>query len=195
MWPSKGAQTSFSGLPRDPEGDEGMVVGMGHRDFRKLLCHRDTVFGCTVLVLGVVLLVHIHLQPWSAIHHQGLVGPSTFPNIITILILALGFASLYGTYSDYRQSRLQAYHDRIVSGESVTIVLAGVAFAFLINELGFLGASVIFLSFLFWYWGERSWIAIIAVSIIATVLTYLSAVYLLSIDLPPGVLWSHVALF
>ena len=146
----------------------------------------DAVIGLTLIIFGVVVLLHTRGFPTL---EEGYPGPSLFPNVLAILFIIAGIVlSLQGV----RKGKPLIEMDRQVFGGRLLVnilsVLAVILFyIFLSDTLGFLALSFILLFLMMkWLKATSLWSLVMAGGV--TLGIYLLFAKVLLVPLPWG-LW------
>jgi len=148
----------------------------------------DAVFGAIFLLLAAVVLVHV--QRFPAIPGQQ-VGPALFPGLIAA---GLGVCGLLLIASGLRHRTSQPWFvaepwtrsSRHVIG-FLAIIVATVAYIYLVDVLGFLVVGVLLLFALFLLFGVRPALAAI-VAVVSTLVIWYAFYKVLRVPLPWGFL-------
>jgi putative tricarboxylic transport membrane protein len=154
------------------------------------LRHVDRWFGLALLLLAIVW-TWIVVTTLPSAEVEGEAGPRGFP---LLLGLALGALGLYLSISGFL-GRAEGGGDEVrvapVTGREARIVgltfVLLVAYAFLLDKIGFLVATPLMLVAALWLLvGEHSWVKILLITVGLTLGTYLVFGVLLQTKLPEG---------
>lgn len=155
--------------------------------------YRDVWFGIITMGLAVALRLGIDAQPWAQRQFEGLVGPATLPRLLATCIFTLGLISFLIASFRYRTNLLKKEDDKMFPSEFFIIMIFGAMFPIILQYLGFLVASFLFIAGLSIYWRERRPVVVLAMALAVTAVTYAGSVYLLDIEFPTGKVWQLVS--
>ena len=115
-------------------------------------------------------------------------GPGLFPLLLGIVLCLIGLPGFISslkyimTGDRIKEVKSIEYTDNLKKIGTVIFFLLG--YALLLNILGFLIASFLFMVGLFWIGNPRRWLLVFGSSLISTILTYLVFVVLLQMPFP-----------
>ena len=146
----------------------------------------DIVGGILGVLIGLFALWEGSKMPTDVVMK---IGPSYFPNILASLLIVFSAALLAGALRGRSKGRVEPLRlsDPGVRRGLITLA-AGASFCALLDTLGFLITSEIFLIFMIWMLGKRSALALIAAPPLITFAAWLLFEKVLYLSLPPGVL-------
>lgn len=155
--------------------------------------HPNVMIGGGLLVFcGVVyLMIPMEIQELRRYDASMGLSPSVFPKL-SLFLIALFSALL--TFSGLRSKEAIAREDgkAVRMGSRTRVVTTLVilaAYVYLISILGYLVATPLALGLLMWYFGERRWLLILSVAILATTGISFFFRYVMYIILPEGILF------
>lgn len=151
----------------------------------------DTISGLFLIVLALVFGVAAQLLP-STIAKE-FAGPSFMPTLLSIALAICGAGIVFQARSLSPTNRMPGWLAADRAGAVRIVVVAGAtaAYNFLLEPLGYLIVTYVFLTFLLWYL-KVSWRINIAISLIATIGTYALFVIWLKVVLPMGLLEFYI---
>jgi len=151
----------------------------------------DTISG--LLLIGLALVFGVAAQLLPSTIAKEFAGPSFMPTLLSIALAICGAGIVFQARSLSSENRMPGWSVTDRAGAIRIAVVAGAtaAYNFLLEPLGYLIVTFVFLSFLFWYL-KVSWRINIAISLIATVGTYTLFVIWLKVVLPMGLLEFYV---
>ncbi len=135
-----------------------------------------------LLFLAVVLLYGWGGTQLTAALQGDVIGPAFFPRILTALGLVLGVLL-------FVQGRPREAQDEPASGSDITALVPAamlLAYALVLEWLGFPVATVLFLISAFRYLGHPSWIGAAAYAVVITAAVFALFQYALDLKLPLG---------
>ncbi|MCL5807890.1 MAG: tripartite tricarboxylate transporter TctB family protein [Deltaproteobacteria bacterium] len=147
----------------------------------------DTISGLFLIVLALVFGVAAQLLPGTIA--KEFAGPSFMPTLLSIALAICGAGIVFQARSLPPANRMPGWFASDRAGAIRIAVVAGATafYNFLLEPLGYLIVTFIFLTFLLWYL-KVSWHINIAISLIATIGTYALFVIWLKVVLPMGLL-------
>lgn len=155
--------------------------------------HPNVMIGGGLLVFcGVVyLIIPMEIQELMRYDASTGLSPSVFPKLSLFLIaLFSALLILWGLRSKEAIAREDGETLKMGSGTRVVITLIILAaYIYLISILGYLVATPLALGLLMWYFGERRWLVILSVAILATTGISVFFRHVMYIILPEGILF------
>ena len=156
---------------------------------------KDLIFAFVVIALGiaVVLITHSFEEPLIV----DAVGPRAFPyGLGLILILGGGIVfaqrlrnmNASGAYQVPSEGNDDDEGHPASGIRGMTMIALAFGYAAVLDPVGFLVATPVFLVIAFLLMAERNWLTILASAIGYTAVTYVVFGHLLNIRLPPGLL-------
>ncbi|MDR1934495.1 MAG: tripartite tricarboxylate transporter TctB family protein [Candidatus Accumulibacter sp.] len=146
----------------------------------------DIVGGVVGMLIGLLALWEGSKMPTDVVMK---IGPSYFPNMLAALLIVFSAALLINALRGLSKGKVEAFR---LSDQGVRrgLVTLGAAFVFcvLLDPLGFLLTSEIFLVFMIWMLGKRGALALLVAPPVVTVATWLLFEKVLYLSLPAGVL-------
>jgi hypothetical protein len=144
----------------------------------------ERILGVVFFLLGLLLLFVI--IPWQ-IKDVGadFPTPRSFPNIIAGCMSVLGVFLFLSGYRKIGKPDLKLYTLSRKEARLVSITL-GLLILYVLS-LGFLPyipSTVVVLGLLVWFYGQKSWIKLVATAVCVPVAIYFSFSYLLQLRLP-----------
>lgn len=136
------------------------------------------------LFFGLFIIRESHvLQYWSELGP----GPGLLPLLLGIAMSVLAFISMIEILMKRGQNE-EAFFSEDGSFKKVGLVMiAYTALTALVNKLGFLLATALFMAFIIGIAERRSWISILTITIFAVAGFYCVFVVLLNVPLPRGI--------
>jgi putative tricarboxylic transport membrane protein len=146
----------------------------------------DIVGGSAGALIGLFALWEGAKMPTDVVMK---IGPSYFPNILATLLIVFSAALLAGALRGRSKGRVEPLRlsDPGVVRGLITLA-AGFLFCALLDTLGFLITSEIFLVFMIWMLGKRKALPLIVAPPVITLAAWLLFEKVLYLSLPPGVL-------
>jgi len=155
--------------------------------------HPNVIIGGGLLVFcGVVyLIIPVEIQELMRYDASTGLSPSVFPKLSVFLIgLFSALLVFSGLRSEDATARGNGEALKIGSRTRVvTTLIILAAYIYLISILGYLVATPLALGLLMWYFGERRWLLILALAILATMGISVFFRYVMYIILPEGILF------
>jgi putative tricarboxylic transport membrane protein len=147
----------------------------------------DTISGLFLIAVALVTGIAAKLLPTTI--SDEFAGPSFMPILISIALALCGAGILLKGRSLPRSQRMPGWSATDRAGAIRIAVVAGATAAYnlLLEPLGYLIVTFVFLVFLLWYL-KVSWFLNLLISIIATVSTYALFVIWLKVVLPMGLI-------
>jgi len=152
----------------------------------------DFVLGCASLILGIAIYVlipfQVNIEPIPGASQYVIFTPAALPRACAIAFVSIGLVQIYfgsapGFWSRMRVA-LKNASDRL---PSLLIILALLpTYPFLLTQVGYFAATVVFLAILTVYGGERRPVTIVLFSTLMPLAIYGLFSYLMSIPLPEG---------
>ncbi len=123
------------------------------------------------------------MGPWNA------PGPGFFPVLIGSILCLLAVAFLIqSTYGQERVPKKVTFWKEKTSWKKVTYsLLALIFYLFVLNDLGFITTTFLFLFFVFRFVGKKRWPSSFLVAILASAITFLVFKTALEVPLPKGI--------
>lgn len=146
----------------------------------------ETVGGALFAALGVFMLVESLKSPYML---EGIPGPSFLPRWIAIGLVATG-AIIASKAALSRFRRPEAFEWPSSQGwKRVGLIAGALAASFVVlDKLGFLVTTTIFIFVVIYGLGVRSWRTLAIVPLLAAIVLYVVFAVALSVPLPKGVL-------
>ena len=152
--------------------------------------HPDVVVGGVLLVFCVVVYLIIPIEIQELMRYDASMGlsPAVFPKLSVFLIA--GFSAVL-IFSALRPKDVAPREDRRALGMGsrarvITTFIIILAYVYLIGIVGYLVITPLALIILMWYFGERRWLLILSVAILATTGLFCFFRYIMYIILPEG---------
>ncbi len=144
---------------------------------------RDKITG--VVLLGVAAIILAGARRLPTIQKGTGFGPGTFPLVIGIGLALLATLLLLRSFRSKSDRDLDGpkKHTTTQAGP-IAVLLAMAGYIGLINLLGFLASSVIFVFVVTRIFREKNYVTSILYAVVFTALVYVCFTYLLSTDLP-----------
>ena len=144
-------------------------------------------------ILGIFfssLLILMGLSFCNSSLHMGIgsarnPGPGFLPFIAGVLLIILSLAVVFEERRQGDKGPLWKGRKSVVA---LSVLLSLIAYALLLDILGFLLDTLLIFGFLFASSGKHSWKVVLGASLITTVLAFLLFGYVLKIPLPGGLL-------
>jgi putative tricarboxylic transport membrane protein len=146
----------------------------------------DIVGGIVGVLIGLFALWEGSKMPSDIVMK---IGPSYFPSILATLLIVFSAILVINALRGCSKGTVEPFRlsDQGVRRGLVTLAAAFV-FCAVLDPLGFLLTSVIFLVFMIWFLGKRGAVALIVAPLVVTVATWLLFEKVLYLSLPAGVL-------
>jgi putative tricarboxylic transport membrane protein len=156
---------------------------------------KDVLVALFVIALGVAVILVTMSFPEPLIHDT--VGPRAFPYGIGIIFI---FGGSFVAFQRLRRMNVAGGYRVPSEGtddepghpasglRGMAMIALAFAYAAVLNPLGFVVATPIFLIAAFLLLRERRWISILASAVLYTAITYLVFGRVLNVRLPPGLL-------
>ncbi len=153
----------------------------------------EIIFGSVVVLISLVFLGNIATDV-GFLTSSGEVGPGTWPAILLILILLLGVCNLIIQIRKYRaesgrasQAAVQKINIMFLLKNKMLIgIVTFFAYVFLLDKIGFLFSTPLFLAAYTTLLGQKKWIVRILVALVTTVALYIVFSSMLMVPLPRG---------
>jgi putative tricarboxylic transport membrane protein len=147
----------------------------------------DTISG--LFLIAVALVVGAAAQRLPTTIAAEFAGPSFMPTLLSIALGICGAGIVFQARSLPPTNRMPGWFEADRAGAFRIAVVAGATAAYnlLLEPLGYLIVTFVFLVFLLWYL-KVSWLLNIIISLIATASTYALFVIWLKVVLPMGLL-------
>lgn len=144
----------------------------------------ETAAGGIVLAAGMALLVGALGFPFLL---QGIPGPGFLPLIIALGIICTGIALVVAAV--WRPSHAETAWPPLSGWVRVGFMLAALAMSFLLlDALGFLVVTALFMTVMVFCLGERSWLTLATVPVLSAMALYMVFAVWLRVPLPKGIL-------
>lgn len=117
---------------------------------------------------------------------MGFFSPRVFPKFIVIIIAGLSITFGVGAFKNRTEDRYNSRENILAFGHAGVVLLAGFAYIFLLDWLGYIISTPLVLVFLLWFFGGRSWIKIMLGTILTTIILYIFFGKVLNVMLPTG---------
>lgn len=141
------------------------------------------------VVIGIAVMAVSYRMSLGSLHTP---GPGLMPFLLGSLLLAVSLPILAGSLVHFRKAAPLPGEKEIWKGvefKNVLIILVSlVAYALLLEGLGFLLTTFIFLFILFATFDSRKWLLALGASLLTVLFTYILFVVALRVELPPGLL-------
>lgn len=142
--------------------------------------------GAVVLAVGIALLVAASRFPFSL---QGVPGPGFLPLFVAFGIVGSGLVLLVSAWRGGSQRAKPIQWAPPAGWARVGLMLAAMAVSFLLLEaLGFVVVTVLFMAVMVFCLGERSWKIFATVPLLSAIGLYLVFATWLRVPLPKGIL-------
>lgn len=147
----------------------------------------EAAAGAVVLAIGIALLVAASRFSFLT---QGIPGPGFLPLLISVGIVASGVVLIASAFKrDQAPERKPILWPPFAGWLRVGGMLAAMAASFLLLEtLGFLLVTVIFMAALVYGLGERSWRILATVPLLSAIALYVVFAVWLRVPLPKGII-------
>ncbi len=121
------------------------------------------------------------------------IGPSFFPNILGGLLIVFSAILVVNALRGRSKGKVEPYRlsDKGVQRGLITLV-AGIIFCAVLDPLGFIPTSIIFLTFMMLVMGKRSPLLIVLTPPLVTLAVWLVFEKVLSLSMPAGVLADYL---
>lgn len=145
----------------------------------------ETAAGAVVLGFGVALLGGALEFPFML---QGIPGPGFLPLLISIGIVASGVVLTARGAMSARAAEAAITWPSFTGWARVALMLGTLAISFLLLEsLGFLVVTTVFMAVMIFCLGERSWVKLVVIPVLAAIGLYLVFATWLRVPLPKGI--------
>jgi len=146
----------------------------------------NTVFA----VLGLLLCAYVWISsaefPTDAIMK---IGPDFFPRVMATAMGVASTALLVQTYVVGAKGEAQAISFRDAGiRRAIIIFISGIVYAFLMEPLGFIISTILFMMFMMYMLEFRAYAKMLGVSLLTVALVIFAFQIMLQIQLPAGVL-------
>jgi len=146
----------------------------------------ETAAGVLVLAVGVALLVGAARFPFLL---EGIPGPGFLPLLISFGIIGAGLVLIVGGYRGERPEAKATPWPAPSGWLRVGIMLAAMAASFLLLELlGFVVVTALFMGVMVYCLGERSWRIFATVPLLSAIGLYVIFAVWLRVPLPKGII-------
>jgi putative tricarboxylic transport membrane protein len=147
----------------------------------------DTISGLVLIALALVAGVAGQFLPTTIA--KEFAGPSFMPTLVSMALGICGAGIVFRARSLPQTQRMPGWSetDRAGAIRIAVVAVATAAYNLLLEPLGYLIVTFVFLVFLLWYL-KVSWRVNLPISLIATIGTYVLFVIWLKVVLPMGLL-------
>lgn len=146
----------------------------------------EAVAGAVVLAIGITFLVAASRFSFLL---QGIPGPGFLPLLISLGIVASGLALIVSAFRHDRQQANPIPWPPLSGWLRVGGMLAAMVVSFLLLEtLGFVLVTILFMAALVYGLGERSWPILTTVPVLSAVGLYMVFAVWLRVPLPKGII-------
>jgi putative tricarboxylic transport membrane protein len=146
----------------------------------------ETAAGVLVLAVGASLLVAASRFPFLL---QGIPGPGFLPLLISFGIIGAGLVLIVAAYRGGRPEAKAIPWPPPSGWARVGLMLAAMTASFLLLEaLGFVVVTVLFMAVMVYCLGERSWRILATVPLLSAIGLYLVFAVWLRVPLPKGII-------
>ncbi len=144
------------------------------------------IFSSIMILLGIyVISVASQFPPGT----NGVLGPGFFPILLGILLIALSILQLVTSRKEPREENTSSSADPQATRRVIISCLVVIAYMILINIVGFLVATPIFLFTIMWFFSVRKKSILFTTSLVTTGLLYFIFLQFLSVSLPTGMFY------
>jgi putative tricarboxylic transport membrane protein len=144
----------------------------------------ETAAGGVVLAVGLSFLIGALSFPFLL---QGIPGPGFLPLLVSFGIIGAGVVIVFGAVRD--RARAAVKWPPISGWLRVVLMLAAMAASFLLLEaLGFVIVTALFMAVMVYCLGERSWRILVTVPVLSAVGLYIVFAVWLRVPLPKGII-------
>ena len=150
----------------------------------------DIVGGLIGILVGAFALWEGSKMPTDVVMK---IGPSFFPSILGAMLILFSAVLLVNALRGRSKGKIETYRlsDKGVQRGLITLV-AGVAFCVVLDPLGFIPTSIIFLSFMMFVMGKRNPVLLTLTPALITAAIWLVFEKILALSMPAGVLADYL---
>jgi putative tricarboxylic transport membrane protein len=150
---------------------------------------RDVIPALIWIIIGLAVMMVSYQMSLGTLHTP---GPGLLPFLLGSLLLIVSLSIFINSLTVTKKISLDINETGIWSGieykNVLIIVVSLVAYALLLEKLGFLISAFLFLFALFSAFESRRWFFALGVSLVTIVITYTLFVLVLRVELPSGLL-------
>ena len=150
---------------------------------------RDVIPALIWIIIGLAVMIVSYQMSLGTLHTP---GPGLLPFLLGSLLLIVSLSIFINSLTVTKKISLDINETGIWSGieykNVLIIVVSLVAYALLLEKLGFLISAFLFLFALFSAFESRRWFFALGVSLVTIVITYTLFVLVLRVELPSGLL-------
>ncbi len=149
----------------------------------------DSIPALVWVILGILVMIVSYQMSLGSLHTP---GPGLMPFLLGALLSIVSFPILLGSLLRFKKTNLAAGQrgiwDRGEFKNVLIILISLLAYALLLEWLGFLLTAFFFLFTLFATFDSRRWALAFGGSLLTILITYVLFVVALRVELPPGLL-------
>lgn len=150
----------------------------------------DWIFGLISVAIGVFVLLNINTLAHMS-HPGDPAGPAALPQIIAVAMLIIGAIHIIFPLMMKKKDSAPSEKKKDISIKPVVlIVIASVVFIMLLDVIGYPIGMLLLVAAIMWAVGQRNMKKIAVTSITTTVVLFVAFFYVLSVNLPLGILES-----
>lgn len=121
------------------------------------------------------------------------IGPSFFPNILAGLLILFSAVLIVNAVRGKSKGKVEPYRLADKGAQRGLITLAaGILFCVVLDPLGFIPTSILFLTFMIWVMGKRNLLLLAVTPSLITLAVWLVFEKVLALSMPPGILVDYL---
>lgn len=150
----------------------------------------DIVGGALGILIGIFAIWEGSKMPTDVVMK---IGPSFFPNILGGLLILFSAVLIVNAVRGRSKGKVEPYRlaDKGTQRGLITLA-AGIVFCVVLDPLGFVPTSVVFLTFMMWVMGKRNPLLIAGAPSLITLAVWLVFEKVLALSMPPGILADYL---
>lgn len=144
----------------------------------------NAIISIICIILGIYVMVQANTFP--ELGGSEVSGPGFFPKLWAVVLIGLSILLLGSSFYAKKDKQID-----LLSKERIKVYIsmaALIVYIFLINSIGFIVLTPIFLFGLIWFFGMKGYVKIAMASIAVTLAVYGVFEILLAVPLPAGIL-------